>query len=52
MGVQLVFIGKGKLKEIAESIGVEQVGITSAEPLYYLKERLEAPGRRRADFSL
>lgn len=40
-----MFIGKGKLKEIAESIGVEQVGITSAEPLYYLKERLE----RRVD---
>lgn len=44
-GVQLVFIGKGKLKEIAKSSGLEQVGITSAEPLYYLKEIL----KRRAD---
>ena len=36
-----MFIGKGKLKDIAESTGVEQVGITSAEPLYYMRERLE-----------
>ncbi len=29
------------LKEIAHSIGIDQVGITSAEPLFYMKKQLE-----------
>ncbi len=40
-----MLIDKKKLKEIAVSVGVDQVGITTSEPLYYMQKRLQ----RRAD---
>jgi len=36
-----VTINTGKIKEIALDAGADQVGIVSAEPLHYMKERLE-----------
>ncbi|MDZ4131499.1 MAG: tRNA epoxyqueuosine(34) reductase QueG, partial [Dethiobacteria bacterium] len=36
-----MLISKSKLKEIASSVGVSEIGVTTAEPLYYLQDRLQ-----------
>ncbi len=36
-----MLIGKEKLKEIAITAGVDQIGVTTAEPLYYMHKKLQ-----------
>jgi epoxyqueuosine reductase len=36
-----MLISKNKLKEIASSVGVSEIGVITAEPLYYLRDRLQ-----------
>ncbi len=36
-----MLISRNKLKEIASSFGVSEIGVTTAEPLYYLRDRLQ-----------